>query len=453
MALVDDLRAIVGDAHAFDDPERMATYSTDWTGRWSGSPGAVVRPATTGEVVEILRLCREERAPIVPQGGNTGLVGGSVPRNGEVVLSLVRMNLLSDVDAESAQVTAEAGVTLEALQSEARRSGLDFAVDLGARSSATVGGLIATNAGGLRAWRYGSMRAQVLGVEAVLADGSVISRLAGLRKDNTGYDLAGLLCGSEGTLGIVTRARLALIDRLDNTLVALVGLDDLEAALAAFGTLRAELDSLTAVELMLARGIEAVCAHTGRRPPFESSRGAYLLIECAGRHSNEEELLGALGRLDRDDVIVAMDVTDQRRLWELREGHTEAVNALCLPPSAPHKLDITVPLGGIVDFVGRIEATVARLAPDAALVVYGHLGDGNLHVNVAGPPIDDHSVDDAILDLVIEAGGSISAEHGIGVFKRGHLGRDRTPGDVAAMRAIKHSLDPDDLLNPGVLFK
>jgi FAD/FMN-containing dehydrogenase len=452
VALVDDLRAIVGDAHAFDDPGRMAAYSTDWTGRWSGAPSAVVRPASTAEVVEILRLCRAQRAAIVPQGGNTGLVGGSVPRSGEVVLSLVRMNLLSGVDADSAQVTAGAGVTLEALQRHARASGLDFAVDLGARSSATVGGMVATNAGGLRAWRYGSMRAQVLGVEAVLADGNVISRLSGLRKDNTGYDLAGLLCGSEGTLGVVTRARLALVDRLDNPLVALVGLDDLEAALAAFVMLKAELDSLTAVELMLARGIEAVCAHTGLRPPFESSRAAYLLIECAGRRSNEEELLEALGGLDSDDVIVALDVTEQRRLWEYREGHTEAVNALCPAPSAPHKLDITVPLEGIVDFVSRVEATVARMAPEAALVVYGHLGDGNLHLNVAGPPPDDHSVDDAILDLVIEVGGSISAEHGIGVFKRGHLGRDRTPGDVAAMRAIKRALDPDDLLNPGVLF-
>jgi FAD/FMN-containing dehydrogenase len=204
---------------------------------------------------------------------------------------------------------------------------------------------------------------------------------------------------------------------------------------------------------MLARGLEAVCAHTGRRPPFEPPREVYLLIDCAGRHGEEDELLEALGRLETDDVIVALDVTEQRRLWEYREGHTEAVNALRPAPSAPHKLDIAVPLGGIVDFVGRVEASVARLAPTAELVIYGHLGDGNLHVNIVGPPPEDHSVDDAVLDLVIEAGGSISAEHGIGVFKRGHLGRDRTSGDIAAMRAIKRALDPDDLLNPGVLFE
>ncbi|MGH2827782.1 MAG: FAD-binding oxidoreductase [Actinomycetota bacterium] len=452
MGLLDSLRAIVGDAHAFDDPERTASYSIDWTGRWSGRARAVVRPGSTGEVVEILHVCREERAAIVPQGGNTGLVGGSVPHNGEVVLSLVRLNQLSEVDAVSAQVTAGAGVTLEALQDHARSAGLDFAVDLGARSSATVGGLVATNAGGLRAWRYGSMRAQVLGVEAVLADGSVVSRLSGLRKDNTGYDLAGLLCGSEGTLGIVTKARLALIDRIDNPIVALVGIGDLEGALAAFGALRASLDSLTAVELMLPRGIEVVCAHTGKRPPMDTTAGAYLLIECAGRRSSEDELLEALGQLDAHDVIVALDATEQRRLWELREGHPEAINALCPAPSAPHKLDVTVPLAGVADFVGRVEATVARLAPTAELMVYGHLGDGNLHVNIAGPPSADHTIDDAVLDLVIGAGGSISAEHGIGVAKRRYLGRDRTPADVAAMRAIKRSLDPGDMLNPGVLF-
>ena len=452
MGLVDNLRAIVGDGHAFDDPERMAGYSTDWTGRWSGEPRAVVRPGSTPEVVEIMRVCREERAAIVPQGGNTGLVGGSVPRNGEVVLSLVRLNQLSDVDAVSAQVTGGAGVTLEALQDHARRAGLEFAVDLGARSSATVGGLVATNAGGLRAWRYGSMRAQLLGVEAVLADGSVISRLSGLRKDNTGYDLAGLLCGSEGTLGIVTKARLALIDRIANPIVALVGLGDLEGAVAAFGALKAGLDSLTAVELMLPKGIEVVCAHTGKRPPMDATVGAYLLIECAGRRSSEDELLEALGRLDARDVIVALDATERRRLWELREGHPDAINALCSAPSAPHKLDVTVPLGGVAKFVGRVEVTVARLAPTAELMIYGHLGDGNLHVNIAGPPPADHTIDDAVLDLVIEAGGSISAEHGIGVVKRRYLGRDRAPADVAAMRAIKRSLDPGNILNPGVLF-
>ena len=452
MALLDSLRAIVGDAHAFDDPDRTASYSIDWTGRWSGKARAVVRPGSTREVVEIIRVCREEGAAIVPQGGNTGLVGGSVPRSGEVVLSLVRLNQLSEVDAVSAQVTAGAGVTLETLQGNARDSGLDFAVDLGARSSATVGGLVATNAGGLRAWRYGSMRAQVLGVEAVLADGSVVSRLSGLRKDNTGYDLAGLLCGSEGTLGVVTKARLALIDRIDRPLLALAGLRDLEAALAAFGALRAELESLTAVELMLPRGIEVVCAHTGKRPPLDTAAGAYLLIECAGRRSSEDELLDALGRLDAQDVRVALDATEQRRLWEYREGHAEAINALCPAPSAPHKLDVTLPLAGLVDFVRQVETTVARLAPTAELMVYGHLGDGNLHVNIAGPPPADHTVDDAILDLVIESGGSISAEHGIGVVKRRYLERDRTPADVAAMRAIKRSLDPGDMMNPGVLF-
>lgn len=452
MALVDGLRAIVGDAHAFDDPQRMAAYSVDWTRRWSGQPSAVARPGSAEETAGVVRLCRTERVGIVPQGGNTGLVGGSVPRSNEVVLSLARLDELSEVDSTAAQVTAGAGATLSALQGHARSSGLDFAVDLGARDSATVGGLVATNAGGLRAWRYGSMRSQVLGVEAVMADGSVVSRLHGLTKDNTGYDLAGLLCGSEGTLGIVTKARLALIKTLEHKAVALIGLDGLDEAMDVFASLREALGSLSAVELMLRRGIEVVCAHTGARPPFDDAHAAYLLVECAGGEDTGTELLQALGDLGADEALVALVASEQRRLWDYRERHTECINALCPPPGAPHKLDVTVPLGLIPIFIGRVEAAVGNLAPAAELVIYGHLGDGNLHVNVAGPPADDPSVDDAILGLAIDAGGSISAEHGIGVAKAAYLARDRRPADLAAMKAIKRALDPENLLNPGVLF-
>ena len=306
--------------------------------------------------------------------------------------------------------------------------------------------MIATNAGGLNVLRHGAMRSQLLGVEAVLADGSIVSRLAGLRKDNTGYDLAGLLCGSEGTLGIITGARLALVPPLPARATALLALPSAEAAIAVVDVARRELASLMAAELFFEQGLSLVVAHTGAARPFSGPHGAYLLLEVAARHDPTHELVALLG--ERDDVLLATDAAGRRRLWELRERHTEAIAAAGIV----HKLDVSLPPARLGEFISRIGPALGTQVPGARLILYGHLAEANLHVNVLGPAADDETADDVVLQLVVEMGGSISAEHGIGLAKAAWLERDRGAADIAAMRAIKRALDPGNILNPGVLL-
>ena len=447
-SLLDRLADIVGDDHVLTDAQLTVGYAVDWTRRFAGGTPAVVRPASVEQVAAVMRACADAGAAVVPQGGNTGLVGGSVPRNGEIVISLTRLRDLEAIDTAAGEVSVGAGVTLAALHERARAGGWAFGVDLGARDSATIGGMIATNAGGVHVLRYGSMRRQVLGVEAVLADGSVISRLTGLRKDNTGYDLAGLLCGSEGTLGIVTRARLALVPPMPRRAVALLALDDPEPAVMLVGTLRRELPALTAAELFLDEGLDLVTRHCGLARPFTAPHPAYLLLEVAGREDPTDDLLAALGEFPSADAVLASDASGCERLWQLRERHTEALSA----EGIPHKLDVTLPAARLAECIGRLAPTVSAAAPGARTIIYGHVGDGNLHVNILGPAPDDEAADEAVLRLVIEMGGSVSSEHGIGVAKARWLVRDRGEPDVAAMRAIKRALDPQNLLNPGVLF-
>jgi FAD/FMN-containing dehydrogenase len=459
-ALLDRLERVVGAAHVITDPDVRRSYEVDWTGRYAGEARAVIRPASTSEVVEILRMCHAAGCPIVPQGGNTGLVGGGVPVDegrGAIVMSLRRLDRRDAVDLVSGQVTVGAGVTLAALQRHVRGAGWDFGVDLGARDSATVGGMIATNAGGLRLVRYGGMRQQVVGLEAVLADGRRVERLGGLLKDNTGYDLAGLMTGSEGTLAVITRARLRLVAPQPNRAVAVVGLNTLADALEVVVALRAELTTLDAVEVFFADGLRLVCERAGLRPPFEVPTAVYLLIETADRPAAPDPahtLSEAIARLGPRLVVDASIVTEpaaRRELWRLREAHTEVINALGAEVGAPHKLDVTLPAAALVDFVDRVSDLVATMAPSAKLFLFGHLADGNLHVNVLGPDADDDRVDDAVLRLVVDLGGSISAEHGIGRAKRRWLELDRGPVAVEAMRAIRRALDPRAILNPGVL--
>lgn len=447
MDLTEALADVVGADHVLVDPDLRASAETDWTGRYRGPAAAVVRPGSTADVAEVVRVCAAAGAAIVPQGGNTGLVGASVPRDGEVVLSLTRLDGLEDVDRVAAQVTAGAGVTLARLQAHAEAAGLAFPVDLGARDSATLGGMVATNAGGVRVLRYGPMRSQLAGVEAVLADGQVLTDLAGLDKDNTGYHLPGLLCGSEGTLAIVTRVRLRLARRLPARVTALLAVDDVDAAVATTRTLRDRLANLEAAELMLPSGLELVAANGGGHPPVGPA-GAYLLVECADRSDPTEALAAAVAEAGITDAAVATDHADRRRLWTLREGHTEAINAA----SIPHKLDVSVPLPRLAAFCHAVPNTVRAVAPDARVILFGHVGDGNVHVNVLDLDPADPTVDDAVFTLVLDHGGSISAEHGIGVAKVAWLERQRGPAAVAAMRAIKQALDPQGILNPGVLL-
>jgi FAD/FMN-containing dehydrogenase len=443
--LADALRAAVGDAHVLLDADLRAPYETDWIRRWSGRAAAVVRPGSAEEVAAVLRVCAERGLAVVPQGGNTGMAGAGVPRGGEVVLSLSRLTGLGEVDGASLQVSAGAGVTLAALQAHARAAGLDAGVDFGARDSATLGGLAACDAGGIRALRHGTVRARIAGLEAVLADGTVVRRMSGLLKDNAGYDLPALLVGSEGTLGVITRVRWRLVPRHDARALALVPLPGLDAAAPLLRAVRPRLAALDACEFLTDEGLELVLGHLGVPAPLQERAPAYVLLEAAADADPLPELAAALEAAGVDDALIADDTTSRERLWRLREAHTEAISAA----GVPHKLDVGVPLDELAPFC---DAVRAAMPAGARTILFGHLGDGNVHVNVLGPDPDDETIDETVLRLAAEHGGTISAEHGVGVAKARFLHLTRPPGEIAAMRAIKAALDPRGLLNPGVVL-
>jgi FAD/FMN-containing dehydrogenase len=452
VTLETDLCEAVGESHVLVDPSVTASYETDWTRRFTGRARCVVRPADTRQVASVLQLCGRHGVAVVTQGGNTGLVGGGVPSGGELVLSTSRLRQIGPVDVESGQVTVGAGVTLAALQQTVRPMGLDFGVDFAARDSATIGGLVSTNAGGERVLRYGSTRQQVVGLEAVLADGSVLSRLEALPKDNTGFDLVGLMTGSEGTLAVITRVRVRLWPLFTHRSVALLALDSAGAALAALAVLRPRLGSLEAAELFLANGLALVMRHTGLPAPIPGDHPAYLLVECADRVDPGEAMLEALEEVSElvpgvADIVMGEDARGRAGLWRYREAHTESINAF----GVPVKLDIAIPHSQLERALKELPDLVAGVAPDAQTVVFGHLHEGNLHVNVLGAK-DDHAVTDAVLRYVASLHGSISAEHGVGRAKTQWLGLSRSAAEIAAMRSIKRALDPVQLLNPGVIF-
>ncbi|WP_208028637.1 FAD-binding oxidoreductase [Rhabdothermincola sediminis] len=448
-AALDRVAGIVGSQHVVVDPDVTRPYRVDWTGRFHGTTPAVIRPGNVEELAEVVRVCADARVAIVPQGGNTGLVGGGVPLEGELVLSTRRLSALGEVDELAGQVTAGAGVTISTLHERARAAGLEYPVDLAARDSATVGGTIATNAGGLHVIRWGGTRAQLRGIEAVLADGSVVRHLAGLPKDNTGLDLAGLLCGSEGTLGVVTAARLALVPHLPERVVALAGFEDLRAAVAAVARVRRGLSCLDAAEVFFAEGLSLVCEVEGLREPFRRSWPVYVLLEASDHEDPTERMSWVLAAAGvTGDVAVGTDARTRAELWAYRERHTSAINTL----GPPHKLDLSLPLPMLPDFVARLPGVVARHAPGARTWLFGHIGDGNLHVNITGTAPDDEEVDGIIFRMVASCGGSISAEHGIGTAKKRWLHLNRSAAEVRAFRSIKRALDPRGVLNPNVLL-
>lgn len=443
------LAELVGPAHVLTDPDLRASAEVDWTGRWRGSCRAVVRPGSTTEVAAVVRACAMAGAPIVPQGGNTGLVGGSVPVGvpGAVVLSSRRLTALSPVDA-AGTVVAGAGATLAAVQAHARAAGWEFGLDFASRDTATVGGAVATDAGGLRVLRWGPARAQVVGVEAVLASGAVLSRVDGPVKDSTGYDLSGLLCGSEGTLGVLTRMRLRLVPPLPaERAVALVGVDAVSAAGALLASARRGLPGLAAAELIGASAL-SLAVGLGMPAPLTGAWPAYVLLEVAGAGALDA-LAGALAADGVGDAVLAGDATGRARLWRYREELATAVAAA----GVPVKLDVSLPAPALAAVWDALPTTVSAVAPGAQVVLFGHLAEANLHVNVlAVPPDREAVVTDSVLRLVAAAGGSISAEHGIGRAKARWLGLTRSEAEVAAMRAVKAALDPAGLLNPGVLL-
>lgn len=440
---------VVGDRHVLTDPEVTAGYAVDWTGRFRGATPAVVRPGSVEEVVGVVEVARASGLALVPQGGNTGLVGGSVPLAGEVVLSLRRLDAVGDVDADAGHLTAGAGATIAAVAAAARQAGWDYGVDWAARDTATVGGSVATNAGGLRVVRHGSTRAQLLGVDAVLGTGSQICDLGRLEKDATGYDLSGLVCGSEGTLAVVAAARLRLVPPVAERAAAALAFDSLAAVVRAVGHLRRGLPGLEAAEAYGAAEAELVAAHLGEPPALRPVPPATLLVEVGGAGDQVAVLAEAVAGLDGVvGAAVAEDAPRRAALWRHRESLTEAIAAL----GPHHKLDVSLPAPELAGFADEARHRVALVAPGSSTWIFGHVGDGNLHVNVTGVAPADEAVDDAVLGLVLERGGSISAEHGVGTAKRRWVARQRGPAAVEAMAAIKAALDPDGILNPGVLL-
>ena len=447
--VVKALRDVVGADHVMVDPDLTASYASDWTGRFVGMPSAVIRPGTAVEVAEVIGLCRAASIALVPQGGNTGLVGGGVPLAGEAVLSLRRLSGITDVDGRAGQLTVGAGTSVRDVQAAAAAAGWAYGVDLGSRDSATVGGTVATNAGGLQVLRYGATRAQLTGLEAVLGTGAVVSHLGGLLKDNTGYDLGGLLCGSEGTLGVVTAARLRLVPPSPERVVALLAFSSTSDAVESAFLLRRALPDLQSLELFLRAGLDLVCRVSGAPPPFADPHPAFLLAEVAGLTDPMPAMAAALDSVRSvADVAVATDSTRRAQLWRYREGHTEAINTL----GAPHKLDVTLPAGELAAFVDRVPGVVADADARATTWLFGHAADGNVHVNITGVAPDDLTVDGRVLTYAAELGGSISAEHGIGTAKRPWLHLNRSDAEIAAFRSIKGALDPAGILNPNVLL-
>jgi FAD/FMN-containing dehydrogenase len=449
--LADEVRsalvAAVGERHVLTDPDIVAPYGEDWSGRFAGPVLAVVRPGSTDELAAVVRVCAEAELPVLPQGGRTGLVGGSVPGPLDppmVVISTVRLQRMDDVDTVAGQVTVGAGVTLAALHDHALAAGWTYGVDLAARDSCTVGGTIGTNAGGIRVCCYGMTRRQVLGVEAVLPDGSVVSHLGGLLKDNTGYDLAGLLVGSEGTLGVVTAARLALHRPPRASAVALIGVRSASHALDVLERAVPPGSRLLAAEIIDAPLLRVICEHGALPWPLPTDPPHVLVLETESAEPGEVEM----DLPDDLDVVVAVDAADRARFWSYRERAGEAVTAYGLT----HRFDVTVPQRSWDAFVADATARVRELPAVEHVFSFGHLADGNVHLEVIGPAADDERVDEVVLRCVADHAGSISAEHGVGRAKAAYLSLTRSPAEIATMRAVKRALDPAGLFNPGVLF-
>ena len=449
------------------DADAMAPWLTDWRGKYHGQAAAMLSPASTEEVAEIVRLCAAEGAAIVPQGGNSGMVGGATPdaSGHQLLLSLRRMNRIRSIDTAARTAVAEAGVVLENFHHAALDAGLRFPLTLGGKGSATIGGLVSTNAGGTQVLRHGTMRALVAGIEAVLPDGSIFDGLAPLKKDNRGYDLRHLLCGAEGTLGIVTAACLHLVPAAAARQTAWVGLQSPDDALVLLRKLDAQLgDALEGFEIVPRSSLDAVLRHIPQtRAPLADPAPWNALIELAG---DDEDALAAslqpalVSALDAgliDDVAIAKNERESEDFWKLRDSISEAERAE--GPALQH--DVSVPVDLMPRFIADNPTRLATGFPGVRTTSFGHLGDGNIHHHVQPPAGVDgkawlaqhgEALSRAVYAHVIELGGSISAEHGIGQMKRDILAELDSPARLHALRAVKAGLDPAGLFNPGKLI-
>lgn len=451
-ATATELTRIVGAEHVLSDPDLTVRHVVDWTGRRGGHRAVVVRPGSTGEVAAVVAWAATAGIPIVPQGGNTGLVGGSVPgADGWIVLSTERLARLDDLDLDAGHVTAGAGVTPAVLAGRLAGSGWRFAVDLGSRGSATIGGMVATNAGGMRVFRFGAMRAQLLGLEYVTAEGHVVSRLAGLEKDNTGYDLTSLLCGSEGTLAVVTAARLRLVADPPERATAMLGFATAAEARSSAWALRRSVAPIEVVEYLTGECLDVVAEVVGAARPVAAPH--VVLVEAAATTDPSDELAAGIEALGDVVVEVAVAVDSARRaaLWRFRDELTTTLATL----GPVVKYDLSVTSAEVDAFRADADAAVAALAPGARTWWFGHVCDDNIHLNVTGATADTEALDAldaAVLASIAAHRGSISAEHGIGRTKARFLHLARSEAEIAQMRAIKTAFDPRGILNPGVLF-
>jgi FAD/FMN-containing dehydrogenase len=447
--LTDRLVAIVGARYVSTDPDVLAGRCVDYTGRYRGRAAALVRPGTDDEVASVLRECRDAGVYVTVQGGRTSLVAGTVPEHDDVLLSTERLSSIGEVDTVERRVRAGAGATLASVQRAAADAGLVFGVDLAARDSATVGGMASTNAGGLRTVRYGNMGEQVLGLEVALPDGSVVRRHSEVRSDNTGYDLAALFVGAEGTLGVITSLDLRLYPTPAQRFTAIAGFDDLDALIAVGRDFR-DTDGIAALELIDARASALTAEHMGIGPAVD---GAWqLLIELAGDVDHTERLAELLEGADlAGEPAVGIDTATQYRLWQVREAVADVLGVY----GPPLKFDVSLPLSMINEFATAATQLVAEHAPEAIPVLFGHVGEGNLHLNLVRCVLDaehERTLYSAMMALIAASRGNVSSEHGVGTRKRDYLTMSRTDADIAAMRALKAAFDPGGWLNPAVLF-
>ncbi|HEY3996549.1 MAG TPA: FAD-binding oxidoreductase [Mycobacterium sp.] len=444
---LDELKRIVGPNHVVTDSDVLAARSIDYTGRYRGTATALVRPGSAEQVAEVLRVCREAGAHVTVQGGRTSLVAGTVPEHDDVLLSTERLHDVGDVDTVERRVEVGAGATLAAVQRAASEAGLVFGVDLAARDTATVGGMASTNAGGLRTVRYGNMGEQVVGLQVALPDGSLLRRHSEVRRDNTGYDLPALFVGAEGTLGVITALELRLHPVPSHRVTAICGFADLEALVDA-GRMFRDVDGIAALELIDGRAARLTGEHRGVGSPVEGDW--LLLVELAADHDQTDRLAELLdGAQMCGEPAVGVDVAAQQRLWQVREALADVLGVY----GPPLKFDVSLPLSSIDGFAREAVDLVGANAPDALPVLFGHIGEGNLHLNVLRCPDDrEKALYEPMMNLIARLGGNVSSEHGVGSRKRPYLGMSREAADVAAMRTVKTALDPTGYLNAAVLF-
>jgi FAD/FMN-containing dehydrogenase len=437
----------VGSNHVITDPDVLVGRGVDHTGRYRGQASALVRPGSAEQVAEVLRVCRDAGAYVTVQGGRTSLVAGTVPEHDDVLLSTERLRALGDVDTVERRVAVGAGATLAAVQQAAATAGLTFGADLAARDTATVGGMASTNAGGLRTVRYGNMGEQVVGLQVALPDGSLMRRHSLVRRDNTGYDLPALFVGAEGTLGVITALDLRLHPSPSHRVTAVCGFAELDALVEAGRTFR-DVDGIAALELIDGRAAVLTGEHLGVGAPVEGDW--LLLVELAADHDQTDRLAELLGDANLcGEPAVGVDVAAQQRLWRVRESLTEVLGVY----GPPLKFDVSLPLAAISGFARDAVALIQAHVADALPLLFGHIGEGNLHLNVLRVPLErEKALYQPMMDLIARCGGNVSSEHGVGSRKRAYLGMSREPADIAAMRAVKAALDPTGYLNAAVLF-